>query len=240
MIRKVEGKKKYLAAILDFDGTVMDSVPLVSRAWQHAARKSFGGSEIPLKAIMRELHGHPKDAYGRLGKSHPEAFQPEKLGFFLEEKEKWMDENRHLGKVFSGVVPFLKKCKAEGIKTALVTSAREEWIRAYPSFATIEGYFDFFVFSDTLKEQKPDPTPFLFAARNLGVSPPSCISIGDGISDVVASKKAGMDFFAVTTGTVGEAELKLAGADRVFPSIARLSKSVFPVKGKSPRTCKAF
>lgn len=219
--------KKYKAIIFDFDGTLMDSIPIVSKAWQDSLLKNFG-KKIPIGKIRRELHGSPEESYKRLGKLYPGALHPEKFAKHMEDKEEFINESRHKGKFLPGALPILRKCKKAGVKTALVTSAKKEWIFAYPQMRDVFTLFDVFVFSDTIDEQKPHPEPFLFAARAMGVKPEETVSIGDGPSDARGSVSAGMDFFGIKTGATPPSELKKAGAKAVYRDISEFARKEKP------------
>jgi sugar-phosphatase len=70
---------------------------------------------------------------------------------------------------------------------------------------------------DSVSRGKPDPEPYLIAARRLGVAPGRCTVFEDAPAGVAAGKAAGMRVVALTT-TVSATEL--AGADRIVANLA--------------------
>ena len=69
---------------------------------------------------------------------------------------------------------------------------------------------------------KPEPDLFVAAGRQLDVSAPECIAVGDAVWDHVAARRAGMMSVGVLTGGYGEEELYHAGAFRVYRTVADL------------------
>ncbi len=58
------------------------------------------------------------------------------------------------------------------------------------------------IFSSSLvDEPKPRPDVFLFAAREMGVSPSKCLVVEDSIAGVIAAKAAGMTVLGFVGGT---------------------------------------
>jgi HAD superfamily hydrolase (TIGR01509 family) len=86
-----------------------------------------------------------------------------------------------------GARELLTAVHAAGVPMALVTSSFT--ILADP-FATAVGLFDVVVSGDEVTRSKPDPEPYLLAARRLGVDIGACIAVEDsraGIASAVAS-----------------------------------------------------
>ena len=61
---------------------------------------------------------------------------------------------------------------------------------------------DCIVGGDTLAQRKPDPSPLLLAAEQLGVAPAHCVYIGDHRRDIDAAHAAGMTSIAAAYGYV--------------------------------------
>ena len=94
-------------------------------------------------------------------------------------------------KITPGVVEFLEKIRKKKIKTAIVSGSHRTNIQAALEMFDLVGFFDVIVSGDELEKRKPDPEPFLYAARKLGVKPGECIAIEDsnsGAKAVIAAK----------------------------------------------------
>jgi len=86
-----------------------------------------------------------------------------------------------------GAKELVQAVHAAGIPMALVTSSFA--VLAEP-FAAAVGLFDVVVSGDEVDRPKPDPEPYLLAARRLGVDVAACIAVEDsraGIASAVAS-----------------------------------------------------
>jgi HAD superfamily hydrolase (TIGR01509 family) len=112
----------------------------------------------------------------------------------LVERRKAMYESRVRGgalKEMPGVRDFLGLLRERGIKSAIVSGSHRTNVRAALETLSL-GPFDLIVSGDDLKERKPDPGPFLFAAKKLGFQPSDCLVIEDSVSGCGAARRAGM------------------------------------------------
>ncbi|PQV42138.1 HAD family hydrolase [Methanohalophilus euhalobius] len=75
------------------------------------------------------------------------------------------------------------------------------------------GIFDAVISGEDVSKGKPDPEPFLKAARMLEVDPTDCVVVENATKGVEAAKRAGMYCVAVPTYVSPD---KLEKADRVF------------------------
>ncbi|MGX6449389.1 HAD-IA family hydrolase, partial [Patulibacter sp. S7RM1-6] len=64
---------------------------------------------------------------------------------------------------------------------------------------------------------KPDPDPYLLAARELGVAPEACVVLEDAPAGIAAGRAAGMRVVAVRTS---HPDAELTGADEVVDDVA--------------------
>lgn len=163
-----------------------------------------------------------------------------KQGYFLRELE------ANGAAVFPDAVALLKRTRAEGIPTALVSSSRnaETVLRA----AGLLELFDVRVDGNDVVEAgipgKPAPDPFLLAASRLGVAPGECVVLEDARSGVQAGFRAGYGLVVGVDrsdrsieGDDIEDGLRDAGADRVLHDVTNLDLSLgWSIKGEHPDT----
>ena len=126
--------------------------------------------------------------------------------------------------VYDGSVRYIKAARAEGLRTAIVSSSANtvEVLRA----ARIEDLFDTRVDGVVAAQQglkgKPAPDTFLAAARALGAAPAQAVVYEDAQSGVAAGRAGGFGF-VVGVDRVGQAaELRQHGADIVVTDLADL------------------
>ena len=75
--------------------------------------------------------------------------------------------------------------------------------------------------SNDVRHGKPDPEPYLKAAKILGFAPADCIVMEDAPAGIRAGKAAGARVFALRT-TAPDAELTQSGADWIANDLASL------------------
>ncbi|QYC42837.1 2-deoxyglucose-6-phosphate phosphatase [Nonomuraea coxensis DSM 45129] len=95
-----------------------------------------------------------------------------------------------------GAAELLDAVRAEGLPAGLVTSSLAEIADAVLKAVGRER-FDVVVTADDVTRTKPDPEPYLTAARLLGVEPVRCVVLEDSPSGVAAATAAGCAVVAV-------------------------------------------
>ena len=107
-----------------------------------------------------------------------------------------------------GALELLRAVRAAGTPTALVTSTGRRLVTVALRTIGAEN-FDAVVVGDEVKAPKPDPEPYLTAARMLGVAITDCVAIEDSPTGVASALASGAAVLAVP------AELELAPTDGV-------------------------
>lgn len=92
----------------------------------------------------------------------------------------------------------LARDAAGRVPVGIASGARGEEIRRHLGLRGLEGVFRAVVSIDDVKKGKPDPEPFLEAARRLGIPPGACIAVEDSPGGVASAKAAGMTVVGVT------------------------------------------
>ncbi len=196
-IFRFTGKKRYAryrAIIFDLDGTLINSLPYHLIAFkdlllEHNIRIHDGRLRrligMPTTDILKEL----KKAYGF--KENIQDLREERRYHYF----KFLG-NRNI--VFPGVIPTLKKLRLN-YKLAVATGSSKV-IFSHSTDKDFQELFDFVVTINEVKNGKPHPGQFIFAAHKLHIPIRECLAVGDSIYDAIAAKRAGMDFFGVATG----------------------------------------
>jgi len=95
----------------------------------------------------------------------------------------------------------------------------------------LDGYFDFVLSADEVKNPKPDPEVFVNCALKLGCKPEDCVVFEDSVFGVIAARKANMSCVAIPSGAYSRAELEKEKPDLVVDSLKetqRILDFVFP------------
>jgi len=107
-----------------------------------------------------------------------------------------------------------------GIPLALVTSKLQESTYNLIEALHLDLFFKVIITSADVVYTKPNPEPLLLACKRLKVKPdPSCISVGDTISDINAALSANITPIGVTWGVDGD-KLRMA-----YPSLMTVTST---------------
>ncbi|OXS31273.1 HAD-IA family hydrolase [Streptomyces sp. XY006] len=176
------------ALLFDNDGTLVSSLASVDRCWARWAAE-YG---ITPEAFARvELHGRP--AAEIAADLLPPGIVPEAVAR-IEDLE--VDDVPGGGvELLPGTRAFLDSLPAE--RWAVVTSATRRLAEARLEAVGILPKT--LVAADDVTRGKPDPEPYLLAARSLGVDPADCVVFEDAPAGLAAGRAAGMTTVALTT-----------------------------------------
>ncbi|MBW8821353.1 MAG: HAD family hydrolase [Streptomyces sp.] len=199
------------ALLFDNDGTLVSSLESVHRCWTRWAEE-FG---ITAEEFARvELHGRP--AVEIAADLLPADIVPQALARIEQlEVEDVPNGGVHL---LPGTRAFLDALPAD--RWAVVTSATRRLAEARLEAVGILPKT--LVAADDVTRGKPDPEPYLLAARELGVDPARCVVFEDAPAGLRAGRAAGMTTVALTT-THQAHELD---ADLVVENLSALSALV--------------
>jgi HAD superfamily hydrolase (TIGR01549 family) len=100
-------------------------------------------------------------------------------------------------------------------RDARTTNAFLEQFRLLPYFKSVAT-------AQTCRHTKPFPDPILWAAQEMGVSPESCLMVGDTTVDMRAGRAAGAQIVGVLCGFGERPELQKAGADMILATTEEL------------------
>lgn len=191
----MDNKVKKIAALFDFDGTVVDTEPQYSLFWGEMGRRYH--PEIPGfdKIIKGQTLGQIFDGHFS---SMPEV--QTQIRKELEEFEQQM----HFEDIL-GVTDFVRALRACGVQTAIVTSSDDNKMKnVYRARPELMALFDLVLTADMFERSKPDPDCFLTAAARLGCVPADCIVFEDSFHGLEAGRRAGMKVVGLATTNAAE------------------------------------
>jgi HAD superfamily hydrolase (TIGR01549 family) len=207
------------AAILDVDGTLVDTNYQHAIAWYRAFRDN--GVVLSIWRIHRSI--------GMGGDQLVEALAGEDVD--RDKGEAIRDaEKEHYSKLIDEVEPLdgsrelIEELKSRGHAVVLASSAKEEEIDHYLELLDARELADGWTTSDDVEATKPEPDLVQAAVEKAGGG--DAVMVGDSTYDCEAAKRAGLETVAVLTGGFSEQELLDAGATQVFESIVALRDSL--------------
>jgi HAD superfamily hydrolase (TIGR01509 family) len=202
------------AALVDVDGTLVDSSYLTTLAWARALAEN--GHVVPMARIHRligvsgdrlveQLLGHAEPS---LLEAHRHHYAPLRA------------EVRRL----PGAAELLRALKERGLAVVLATSAKPEELEDLLRVLDAGDAIDEVVTAEDVERSKPDPDIFTAALAAAGVERGRAVALGDSVWDVEGARRCGLGCVGVTTGGISEQELRDAGAVAVFADAAALAQ----------------
>ena len=179
------------ALLFDCDGTLADTMPAHYRAWLRVS----------------ELHGLAFDEdrfYSMGGRPTREivATLAREGGITIDidaaatlKEESFLEQLDFVDPV-DPVIDVVLRCKGR-VPMAVVTGGYRHVCEQILRQVGLEDCFDLIVASEDTQRHKPDPDPFLEAARRLGVNPAGCVVWEDSDLGIEAARRAGMQWIDV-------------------------------------------
>ena len=204
-----------LAAILDIDGTLVDSNYFHAIAWYRAMRAH--GHTPPMWRLHRAIGmGSDQLIAAVLG---DEVEEREGDDIRAAEKDRYfelIDEVQPL----QGSRELVADLKRGGHRVVLASSAKPDEVEHYLDLLDARELADAWTTSGDVERTKPAPDLVNAALAKIGGG--ASVMVGDSVYDCESAHNAGVDTIAVLTGGFSDSELLKAGATIVFDSIVQL------------------
>lgn len=203
------------AALLDIDGTLVDSNYHHAVAWFRAFRRH--GETVPLWRVHRHMGMGGDQLVGALAGEEFDA----RLGDAVRASEKdlygaLIDEVQPL----PGARELVEALKRRGHVVVLASSSKEHELEHYLDLLDVRELVDGWTMSDDVEATKPQPDLVDAAVARAGGG--RSVLLGDSTWDFVAAGRAGVPAIGVMTGGFSPEELREAGAAAVFESLPEL------------------
>ena len=204
--------------ILDFDGTLADTQPLILDSMQSTIREL----RLPARtaAECQAMIGLPlKECFMRLlpiddatGDRCAEVYR------------RLFDEKNHSGVVtlFPHVMETLRKLHDRGLLLAICSSRGRPTLEGFVRTFRLEPYVSMVVSANDVQHGKPHPEPVQLILDGLAVAAADTLVVGDASYDIMMGRAAGCRTCGVTYGNQPAAELQAAGADILVDDFADL------------------
>jgi phosphoglycolate phosphatase len=207
------------AVIFDLDGTLIDSAPDIAHALNRATEKR-GIAPFALEQVKEMIGGGVPKLVKRalLARGLPDdGLMPLVQDFIVFYRENLTTNTR----LYDGARDLLEQLRDEGRKLGLCTNKQHELTVEILEQLDLTKYFSSVAGERQGRPRKPDPTPLLEVAAELGVSPRDCLMAGDSEADVACARSANMLVLVVDFGYSRIAPEAL-GADAVISGLSEL------------------
>ena len=185
------------AFIFDLNGTMINDMDYHTQAWYEILTNDLS-IQLSWDEVAREMYGKNVEVLTRIfGKDH---FTNEEIIRLSNQKEKrYQALYKPKLEGLPGLIPFLEKAKAAGIKMGIGSAAILDNIQFVVDGLNIRSFFDSIVGAEDVEKSKPHPETFLKVATALAVHPKDCIVFEDAPKGVEAALNAGMQCIVLTT-----------------------------------------
>jgi HAD superfamily hydrolase (TIGR01549 family) len=202
------------AALLDVDGTLVDTNYHHALAWFRAFREN--GIVLPLWRIHRHIGmggdqlvpalvpGIEQDVHEAIEETRGERYS------------ELIDEVQ----AFAEAHDLIEDLKERGTSVVLASSSPQDELDHYLDLLDARERLDAWTTKDDVDATKPDPDLVVAALEKAGTD--EAVMVGDTPWDVEAARKAGIDTICLITGGWSKHELLDAGAAAVYESIEEL------------------
>ena len=189
------------AAIIDLDGTMLDTMPdfhvalngmlvelkLESIEQQQIALLVGKGSENLIRSVLAlQLPGAEVEI--RFAAAM-DAYQRHYLAI-----------NGQHSALYPDVIAGLTAMKAAGLRLACVTNKPIAFTTPLLRMKGLDGFFEVVYGGDSLARKKPDPLPLHTVCADFGLAPAQVVAIGDSSNDAQAARAAGCPVLTVPYG----------------------------------------
>jgi HAD superfamily hydrolase (TIGR01509 family) len=204
-------------AILDVDGTLVDTNYHHAIAWYRAFRQH--GLVLPLWRIHRHIGMGGDQLVAALAGDGTEEREGDDIRAaetalylaLIDEVQPFRDSRE-----------LLVDLRARGASVVLASSAKAAEVDHYLDLLDARDLAEAWTTSADVERTKPAPDLVQSALDKLGAEPDDAFLVGDTPWDVKAAEQAGVPTYAVLTGGFSEQELRDAGAAGVHESVSHL------------------
>jgi phosphoglycolate phosphatase len=189
------------AAIIDLDGTMLDTMPdftvaingmradlALGPVTQETITPMVGkGSENLIRAVLAlDFDTATVDA----------RFDDAMASY----QRHYLAINGQHSVLFDGVIEGLQAMRANGLRLACVTNKPIAFTTPLLALKGLDQFFEIVYGGDSLAKKKPDPLPLLTVCQDFDLAPSNVVAIGDSSNDAEAARAAGCPVLTVPYG----------------------------------------
>jgi len=185
---KIPIKSGVKALIFDFDGTLVDTMPLHFKAWTQVFHRI--GIDCSKEMFFKKaglpawkIAGIVLEKAGVRNKFDPRVICNQKYEIF----DKLVPEIKIIKPVANIVYRYYNT-----MPLSIGTGGHIATVELTLKYTGLDRYFDIIVTSDDVPNHKPEPDTFLYCARRMNTPAEYCQVFEDGDCGIEAAKRAGM------------------------------------------------
>jgi pyrophosphatase PpaX len=218
------------AIILDMDGTLVSSLPVIYHCENEISRKYLKTS-LTLEEVISKF-GPPAHAIiTDMTQNLPSAIQSKAVSDYYDCYRTHV-ATRAL--VFPGITELLHRIRSSGRQLALFTGVEKNMMEYTLNPFKLSEFFEVRITADDIRKSKPDPEGINLALSRLRVDARVSMYVGDSPADIIAGKRAGVLTGAALWSPENRGDPATEHPDYEFRSVQQLSDFLFPKSNSSP------
>jgi len=211
--------------LFDFDGTLVDSLPDIASALNHALGAA-GLQPMPLD-VVRGLVG---EGVLRLVEKAlvVQGAERDAVAIAREVVAIYSEKPCVATYVYPGVAEVVAQLRASGAKVAVLTNKVGSVARSLLAELHLQDAFDAVVGEGDGHARKPSPAAALALMARFAATPARTLMVGDGLPDLAVAKSAGCPAAAVTWGYTLRDAIEAQQPDFIVEQPAELLRLIRP------------
>lgn len=209
--------------ILDFDGTLADTQPIIVGSIQRTLAEM--GLPARSDAECASIIGLPLvECFSNLFPDIDTATAERCADRYRE----IFDELNEPGVVplFPHVLETIRALHASGLQLAICSSRGRPTLEGFVSNFHLEPYISMVVSANDVTHHKPHPEPVQIILEQLQVRPEETVVVGDASFDILMGRAAGCRTVGVTYGNQTAEELRACGAECLIDRFDTLPEAI--------------
>ena len=215
------------AAIIDLDGTMLDTVPDFEAAL-NGMRADLGLAPIT-QEIIKPLVGKGSEKLVRdallldWDAARVDAVFDQALAGY---QRHYLAINGERSTLFEGVIEGLQAMRAQGLRLVCVTNKPIAFTLPLLDQKGLAPYFEHVFGGDSFEKKKPDPMPMLGACAALDLPPSTVVAIGDSSNDAESARAAGCFVLTVPYGYNHGRPIQEINSDGIVSSLLEAAEQI--------------
>lgn len=211
--------RPFATILFDLDGTLVDAFTTIHRSYIHTL--PLLGRPVPTMAEVRRAVGGGLER--AMGHFLPPELIPEAMKIHLAYSQQILLEDVTL---MPGAAELLRRLHARGVKLAVHTNKQGDASRRICAHLGVAPFLSGVYGAGDTPWLKPQREFTDYVLRELGANAATTLLVGDSPFDVETARAAGFPCWCVTTGTHDEAQLRAAGAAKIFAGLPALAREL--------------
>lgn len=186
--------KNYRGLILDFDGTLVDSMMVHQRAWKKAIEKVGGKFPLSHEEYFNLGGTSTRDVAALFLQKNNLSHSPDEI---VHHKESFFHESLDEITPIVPVLEYVLEQKSNDVQLSIASGSSYSIIDAVLRKLKLESHFPHILTPKDVKRSKPAPDLFLLAAERMNLPASDCLVFEDSPLGIQAAEAAGMDWVLV-------------------------------------------